>query len=176
MTARSRLAAWMLGPVMLAAPGCAYHLAGGAAIGFLPEHVRVLLILPFENRTTRPEIEQRITEEVTRQFAQRGRYSLTTKRSEADAMLQGAVTSYRTAPVRFSDAGLATRVEAVVTLQATLRELPNDNVLWSQSDLLFREQFDVPEGGEFFDQESLALEQIARGVSGALVTSILEGF
>jgi hypothetical protein len=90
-------------------------------------------------------------------------------------MLQGVVTSYRTAPVRFSDAGLATRVEAVVTLQATLRELPNDNILWSQGDLLFREQFDVPEGGEFFDQESLALEQIARGVSGALVTSILEG-
>ena len=83
---------------------------------------------------------------------------------------------YRTTPVQFNDAGLATRVEALVTVQATLRELPSDNILWSQSGLIFREQFDVPESGEFFDQESIALEGIALGVSSALVTSILEGF
>ena len=38
------------------------------------------------------------------------------------------------------------------------------------------EQFDVPETGEFFDQETLALDDIAAGAADVLVTSILEGF
>jgi hypothetical protein len=157
--------------------GCGYRLvgsAGGASI--LPEHIRAVVVIPFDNRTTRPEIEQRVTEEVARELSKRGRYAVVTDRAAADAMLEGAITTYRTSPVQFSAQGLATRVEAVVTLQATVRELATDAVLWSQQGLVFREQFDVPEGTEFFDQETLALDEIARGAAGVVVTSILEGF
>lgn len=162
--------------LLLACAGCGYRLAG-AGQGILPEHIKILTVLPFENQTTRPEIEQRVTEEVSRELSQRGRYEVVTDRTEAHAILDGAITSYRTIPVQFSSEGLATRVEAVVTLRATLRELSSDEVLWSQDGLIFREQFDVPEvEAEFFDQESVALDDIARGAAGALVTSILEGF
>jgi len=59
----------------------------------------------------------------------------------------------------------------------TLRDLPDERVLWNQSGLLFREQYDVPEAeSDFFDRETLALDEIAKGAAGALVTSILEGF
>jgi lysozyme family protein len=137
--------------------GCGYRLAGtGAPV--LPEHIKVLVVLPFENRTTRPEIEQRVTEEVARELAQRGRYEVVTDRTAADAMLDGAITSYRTSPVEFSAESLATRV------------------LWSQDGLVFREQFDVDPTEEFFDEESSALDEIARGAAGALVTSMVEGF
>ena len=133
-------------------------------------------MLPFENRTNRPEIEQRVTEEVADVLSRRGRYKVVTSRESADAVLEGAVTSYRTSPVQFTTSGRATRVEAFVTLQATLRETMNDEILWSQSGLIFKEQYDVPESGEFFDQESVALDDIAEGAAGVLITSILEGF
>ena len=69
------------------------------------------------------------------------------------------------------------RVETAVRLQATLRDLRTGATLWSQSGLVFREQYDVPETeAAFFDQETLALDEIARGASGALVSSIFEGF
>ncbi len=154
--------------------GCGYGLVGRASV--LPEHVRVVVILPFDNRTSRPEIEQRVTEELAREMAKRGKYDVVTEQSAADAMLEGAISGYRTIPVQFSPAGLATRVEAIVTIQATLRDLKSDEVLWSQRDLVFHEQFEVEEGEEFFDQETVALDSIARGAAGALVTSILEGF
>ena len=155
--------------------GCGYRLAGTAANPIL-QNVKVLVVVTFENRTTRPEIEQRVTEEVARELARRGRYEVVTDRSRADAMLEGAITSYRTSPVEFGTESRATRIEAVVTLQATLRELATDDVLWSQSGLIFREQFDFDETEAFFDEESIALDRIARGAAGALVTAIFEGF
>lgn len=164
-------------PVVLAlgAVGCGYRLSGyNPAL----RHIQIIAVLPFENRTSRPEIEQRVTEEVASQLARRSRYRVATDPTGADAVLEGAVTQYRTRPVQFTGEGRANRVEAVVTIQALLRQTSDDSVLWSQSGLIFKEQFEVPpeETAEFFDQESIALDDIARGAAGVLVTSIFEGF
>jgi len=154
--------------------GCGYALVGKGSV--LPDNIQSVAINAFENRTTRPEIEQRVTEEVAREFSQRGRYRIVSDPQKADAVLDGAIQSLATRPVQFSSAGRATRLETVVTLQATLRETATDEILWSQSRLMFREQYDVQEVGEFFDEETLALDDIARGAAGTLVSSILEGF
>jgi hypothetical protein len=142
----------------------------------VPEHIQKIVVTAFENRTTRPEIEQRVTEEVTRVLNSRGRFRTVTLTAEANAVLDGAVTSYRSIPVQFTTSGRATRVEAVITVQATLRDVIDDSVIWSQSGLIFKEQFDVAESGEFIDESGVALDRLARGVADALVTSIFEGF
>ncbi len=159
---------------LLVLAGCGYALVGKGTV--LPDHIKSVAINAFENRTTRPEIEQRVTEEVAREFSQRGHYRVVSDPQKADAVLDGAIQSWATRPVQFSDAGRAIRVETVVTLQATLRETATDEILWSQSRLIFREQYDIQEEGEFFDEETLALDDIARGAASTLVTSILEGF
>ena len=96
--------------------------------------------------------------------------------ADADAILEGAITLYETTPVQFTAAGRASRVEASVTVQATLRDRSNDAILWSQSGLIFRGQYNVEETGQFFDQESINMDQIARGAAEAVITSIFEGF
>jgi len=174
MSAGRTLALAPLLAVAALLPSCGYHLSGAA--NPLLQNIKIIAVLPFENRTNRPEIEQRITEKVTEELTRRGRYRVVTDRTAADAVLEGAVTSYRTSPVQFTSAGRATRVEASVTLQATLRNTFKDEILWSQSGLIFKEQYDVPESGQFVDQESLALDDIAKGAAGVLITSILEGF
>jgi TolB-like protein len=168
--------------VALVASGCGYRLAGQNT--FLPERIRVVAITPFENRTERPEIEQRVTEQVSREFSKRRSYQVIAGREGADAVLEGAVTGFRTEPVQFNAQGRATRVETIVTIDATFRDLSNDEILWSQANLLFRAQYDVQDvpvtagagGVGFFDQETLALDDIAEGAAGVLVNSILEGF
>jgi outer membrane lipopolysaccharide assembly protein LptE/RlpB len=172
-TARGRRLLWATAAIALAAacPGCGYKLAGGNT--FLPERIRVIMVAPFENRTQRPDIEQRVTEEVARELANRGRYKVVTERADADALLEGAITAYRTNPVQLDAQGRATRMETVVTLEATLRDLAAEKVLWSQSGLVFREQYDVQQEVR---NETIALERIARGAAGALVTSMFEGF
>jgi TolB-like protein len=162
----------ILGVCFLA--GCGYALVGTA--NPWPE-LTSIAVMPFENLTTRPEIEQRVTEEVASRLSRRGKFDVVTSRETADAVLEGAVSSYRTTPVEFSAEGRAVRVEVIVTIQASLRKVATDEVLWSQRGLIFKEQYDLPpEGEEFFDQETVAQTEIARGAAGALVTSIFEGF
>lgn len=160
--------------VLLCIVGCGYRLSGGK--NPLLKDVDVIAVLPFDNRTDRPEIEQRVTEETAQELAKRGSYRVGTDPAAADAVLVGAITNYLTVPVQFTGGGRATRVESTVIIEATLRNTANDEVLWSQAGLVFKEQYDIPESGEFFDQETVALDDIARGAAGRLVTSILEGY
>ncbi len=156
--------------------GCGYKLQGTGPSPFLPDRIRVIDLRPFENRTTRPEIEQRITEEIARQLSRRGQYDVAASATDADALFEGAITAYRTEPVEFNAQGRATRMLAIVTLQASLRDLSTDEVLWSQSGLSYRDEFEVPEFGTFRDQETIAIEEIAREAAGALVSALIEGF
>lgn len=169
------VAALTLGILVLATAGCGYALVGRGG-GVLPDHVKHIVVVSFENRTQRPEIEQRVTEEVSREVSRRGRYRVIAELDRADASVEGAILEYRTAPVQFDDDLRASRVEAVVRLECTVRDLTTDSVLWRQDGFVFRGQFDVPADETFSDQETLALDQIASEAAGALVTSILEGF
>ena len=166
-----RGAALVLAALALIASACGNKLAGRNT--FLPERVRVIMVAPFENRTTRPEIEQRVTENVANELSKRGRYKVVGARAGADALLEGAITEFRTSPVQLNAEGRATRMETVVTVQASLRDLSSEAILWSQSGLVFREQYDVQE--EVLE-ETLALDNIALGAAQALVTSMFEGF
>ncbi|MCP3980025.1 MAG: hypothetical protein GY716_12035 [bacterium] len=172
---RRRCAALLL--LLAACAGCGYRLLGSGGASALPPAVQSIAVLPFDNRTNRPEIEQRVTEEVARELSERSRLVVKTDAGATDAVLVGAVLSYGTTPVQFTDAGRATRVEATVSLQATLRQTADDQILWSQSGLIFKTQFDVPDDTTgFFDRETVALDDIARGAADVLVTSIFEGF
>lgn len=166
-----------LGCGLIATAGCGYKLAGTSSV--LPANIRVIAVLPFQNRSERPEIEQRVTEAVARELARRGKYEVVNTRAQADAVLDGVVTSYRRVPVEFNDEGREVRSEATLTVQATLRDTATDEILWNQSGLIFKEQYDLSEvttGGEFFDREPIALDALAEGVAGVLATSMFEGF
>jgi TolB-like protein len=169
-TLRPAIAALVLGATLV---GCGYKLSGGVS---LPDHIQVIAVVPFDNRTKRPEIEQRVTEAVAGELNKRSKIRVAIGAAGANAVLEGAITSYRTTPVQFGTSGRQNRAEAIVTLQATLRDTADDKILWSQSGLTFKEQFDVADTGAFFDEETVALDSIARGAAEVLVTSMVEGF
>lgn len=158
----------------LVLPSCGYRLAGTGT--FLGANIKKIAVAPFENKSTRPEIEIRTTEEVARELASRGGFKVVDKAS-ADAYLEGAVTDFRTTPVQFNDQGRATRLETTVVLRASLRDLSSGAILWSQANLIFRDQYDVQQTDvNYFDLETLALEDLAKGAADTLVSSITEGF
>ena len=171
MTDSRRAAAALL----LAASGCGYRLAGTGT--FLPPGIRTIAVAPFENRSARPEIDVRTTEAVARELSRRGGYHVVSDRTGADALLEGAVTRFETTPVQFNAQGRATRVEITVVVRASLRDLAKGEILWDQSNLLFREQYDVQQTDvNYFDLETTALDELARGAAQTLVNSITEGF
>ena len=155
--------------------GCGYKLAGTGT--FLPKNIKTIAVAPFENRTGRPEIEVRVTEAVARELSRHGGTKIVTDKRLADAYLEGAVTDIHTSPVQFNAEGRATRLETTVVLRASVRDLASGEILWSQANLLFRDQYDVQQlEADYFDLETLALDALARGAAQTLVNSITEGF
>ena len=166
----------LLGAALIfSAVGCGYRLAGRNQ--FLPENVKVIAVPPFTNNTRRPEIEQRITEAVTATFIRRGGYRTTAIEQQADAVLKGQVTGYDVTPVSVGADGRANRYEVVITAAVEMQGLPSGDVLYRSQHFVFKRQYDVVGGAaNIFDQEIVAIEDIAQDFAESVVTSILEGF
>ena len=159
----------------VACSGCGYKLAGTGTV--LPPNIKSIAVAPFENRTTRPEVEVRVTEAVAREMARHGSIKVVTDKGVADAYLEGVVTEFHTSPVQFNSEGRATRLETTVVLRSSIRDLVTGEILWSQANLLFRDQYDVQQvQADYFDLETLAMDALARGAAQTLVNSVTEGF
>jgi outer membrane lipopolysaccharide assembly protein LptE/RlpB len=156
---------------------CGYRLAGRG--DFLPPEIETIGVPPFANYTARPELEQRITEEILRQLQIRSSRKTSASRSGADAVLIGAVTGYRSTPVEINLDGRASTIQIIITARAQLQAIPDQEIIWAADNFTFRQNYPVGgglEGSDFVDVEGLALDAVARDFAEAVVTSILEGF
>ena len=92
------------------------------------------------------------------------------RQGAADAYLEGAVTDFRTTPVQFNAEGRATRLEtAVVAARLACGTSKSGETLWSQANLLFRDQYDVQQAqADYFDLETTCSWTLARGAARTL--------
>lgn len=156
--------------------GCGYALQGrGSSV--LSPGIETIGVPPFKNLTGRPELEQRISEELLRQFQIRSRRRTTASADGADAVLRGEVTAYRETPVEFNPDGRARTIEVRITARARLLATLDQRVIWASDHFTFRESYAVgEEAAAFVELETVAIEVVAADFAEAVVTSILEGF
>lgn len=158
-----------------ALPACGYHLVGHGTT--LPPSIAAVGIPVFVNRTSRPQLEQLVTEHVIDEFTSRGRVRIKSGEEGADAVLQGTLYSYALTPVLINEQGRAQRYEILITARVVLKETRTDKVLWEDDHFLFKRQYDVAETSvTFVDQQTVADDSVATDFARSVVTSILEGF
>lgn len=155
---------------------CGYNLTSKGSN--LPAHVKTIGVPPFRNQTTRPELGQRITENIIQALVNRGKYKVTTETRGVDAVLSGSVISWTTKPVGLSDEN--DEPEAVtVTLEAsvTFDDRKLGRVTWQEDRYRFSSEYDVQgDAEEYFDTELGAVEEVAEDFARAVVSAILQGF
>ena len=161
--------------IPLLAVSCGYALVGRS--NFLDPAIRTIEIPAFVNRTTRVELEQRVTQAVAQEFVSRGRLQLVTDAKQAHAILRGSIDSFDIFPIAF-DQGRATRYQVTVTAKIELLDHRNeDKVLWKNDHYRFSENYEVNLAStDAFDQETRAIQEIAVRFAEGLVTNLLEGF
>ena len=154
---------------------CGYGLVGRTS--FLDPSIRTIEIPAFVNRTTRVELEQRVTQAVAEEFVSRGRLQLVTNNKDAHAILRGSIDSFNIFPIAF-DQGRATRYQISITAKIELLDHRNeDKVLWRNDQYRFTENYEVNLAStDAFDQETRAIQEIAVRFAEGLVTNLLEGF
>lgn len=160
----------------LASLSCGYRLAGQG--NRLPASLKVIAVPAFENQTPWMRLEQRLTAAVMQEFIHRTRYQVVGSEKGADAVLAGKVLTAATAPVIFDPAtGRASAVAVSVTLAVEFRDLHTKQVLYANSNYVFREQYEITgDLDSFFEERDPALERLARDFAASLVSAILEGF
>ncbi|HEY0141150.1 MAG TPA: LptE family protein [Thermoanaerobaculia bacterium] len=165
----------LLALLALSLNGCGYALVGRS--NYLDPSIKTIEVPAFVNRTTRVELEQRVTQEVAEEFVSRGRLRLVTDSKEAHVILRGSIDSFNIFPIAFEQ-GRATRYQISITAKIELLDHRNeDKVLWRNDQYRFSENYEVNlQTTDAFDQESRAIREIAVRFAETLVTNLLEGF
>ncbi len=173
---RRRCILLALSAMALLPAGCGYTLVGQGSN--IPEDVQAILLKPFENETTRIEVEQFLTQAVAEEIVTRQRFRLVTEESEADAILEGTVLSFRVTPVTFDAEGRGEEYEiTLISRMAFYRTDEDKTSLWANERYLFRENYELDSSEDsFFDRENVAIEQSSVRFAETVVTDLLEGF
>lgn len=174
---RTRLRGYAVaGLIAILCGGCGYSLVGKG--NFLDPSIRTLEVPAFGNRTTRVELEQRVTQAVADEFVSRGRLRLVATPNEADAILRGSIDSFGIFPIAFNQQGRATQYQISITAKIELVDhRKEDKVIWKNDQYRFTENYQVDvQTADTFDQESRAIREIAVRFAETLVTNLLEGF
>jgi outer membrane lipopolysaccharide assembly protein LptE/RlpB len=163
----------ILSLVLLSA--CGYTLVGHS--NFLDPSIRTIEVPAFVNRTTRVELEQRVTQAVAEELVARGRLQLVNDTKQAHVVLRGSIDSFNIFPIAF-DQGRATQYQISITAHIELLDHRNeDKVLWKNDQYRFTENYEVNLGNtDAFDQETRAIQEIAVRFAEGLATNLLEGF
>ena len=91
--------------------------------------------------TQRVGLEQRLSGEIARELASRGRFKVQATADGADAVLTGAVVGFNLFPVAFDSQGRATDYQVQITTRASLKTLPEEKVLWENPAFTFRDNY-----------------------------------
>jgi curli biogenesis system outer membrane secretion channel CsgG len=165
----------------LATPGCGYALAGRGA--FIPAYINVVGIPQLVNATAFFELEQILTQKIRTEFIGRGRYTVVNDPEGADAVVTGTVTAVYVQPVGFTEQQLASRYQFTLTMNVQFTDTRTSQILWSNSALTFREEYELStrsnvalEGATFLSQERSSFDRIADDVARTVVTAIVEAF
>ncbi len=161
---------------LLFTSSCGYHVAGQAMR--IPPDVKTIAVPAFKNSSSTFRIEQQVTAAVTREMLERTHYKIVAQPGGADAALKGTIKEVRVHALTFDiNTGLATSLQIVVNLDVQLEDLHTHHLIFSNSNYVYREEYQVSETpAALFEEDKPAIDRLSRDVARTLVTDILENF
>jgi hypothetical protein len=152
---------------------CGYHLRGTGSS--LPSHIKNINIPMFKNRTTRFQLDLKMTQSVIDEIVSRGKVEIAGDAQSAQAILIGEIVTFNANPIGFAGA-TADRYNITIVAKVVLRDLVNRRVVFSNPSYVYQGEYQVPEGSDFEAVETEAINEIAEKFARSLVSTILEGF
>jgi hypothetical protein len=153
---------------------CGYHLRGTGSS--LPPHIKMLNVPMFANRTTRFELDLKLTQGVIDEMIARGKVEITDKTENADAILIGEILRFYAMPIGFGEDATADRYNISIVAKIVLRDVIQKKVIFSNPSFVYQGEYTVPEGTDFESVETEAIDEMAVKFARSLVVAILEGF
>lgn len=155
---------------------CGYHTAGKG--GSQIPNLNTLAVPTFINQTTTYKVGQTLTSAVVKELLKRTNYKLVYHDdNSADATLHGTVTAAAAFPQTY-DPQTSRASSMVVTVNMKITLVARDGrVLYDNPNYSFRDQYQISRDiSTFFEEETPALDRLARDFARTLVSDMLEAF
>jgi outer membrane lipopolysaccharide assembly protein LptE/RlpB len=157
--------------VALTIAGCGYTVRGR-----LPSHIKTVGVPIFANRTVEPDVEGLLTRAIVEAFSVNGRLRVVHP-DDADAILDGEVVGYRIDSIAFDPRANARQYRLYVTLNLRFRDVKRQTVLFEQSGLQERADFQVFGAvADTISREEAALRVAAVQIAQTVVNLAVERF
>jgi outer membrane lipopolysaccharide assembly protein LptE/RlpB len=158
--------------------GCDYHTAGAAT--HLPANVRTLAVPVFATKAQAFHTEMAFTKAVVRELDTRTKYRIMQSDKEmpdADATLTGTILSQSASPLTYdSSSGQTSSYLVTITAKVVLKA-HDGRILYQNDAMAYREQYQSTQDlSGFIQEDSPAVQRLARDFAQALVSDILESF
>ena len=170
-----RLRRLLLAPTLLLT-ACGYHTVGASS--HIPANVRTLAVPIFATRAQAFHTEFAFTQAVIRELNTRTKYRILNSDSkDADATLRGVILSESASPLTYdSTSGQTSSYLITITARVTLTAR-DGHVLYQNDSLPFREQYQsTQDTTSFIQEDSPAVQRIARDFAQTIVATILESY
>jgi outer membrane lipopolysaccharide assembly protein LptE/RlpB len=155
----------------LLASGCGYSLRGN-----LPEHLQTVAVPMFQNRTLVPAVENFMTTAVLNAFSTNGRLRVVGV-NEADAILDGEITSYSLQAISYDAAANVTQYRLTLTLNLAFRDVRRNRVLLQRRGYSDRVDFAIPGTvAETIAAAETALQRVSTEIARSVVSFVIEEF
>lgn len=132
----------------------------------------------FQNTTQSYHTEVAFTQAVVRELSSRTPYRLeTSKDGDADATLEGTITGFQMSPLTYNSR-TGESSSFLITVRASVKLVDrNGKVLYQNGSYLFRQQYETTEDlATFIQEDSPAVQRLARDFARSVVSDILESF
>ncbi len=160
--------------VALVSSRCGYRLRGTGS--FLPPHIETVSIPDFGNLSPRYELDVKLTRAVIDEMVARSKVKIAGDGQNADAVLEGEITSYSATPIAFTGEVRPDRYSIRVMARIVLLDRIKQKVLFSNPGFTYIQEYEVPQGSDFESVENEAIDKVAGRFARSLVATILEGF
>ncbi|MCP2519202.1 LPS assembly lipoprotein LptE [SCandidatus Aminicenantes bacterium Aminicenantia_JdfR_composite] len=153
---------------------CGYKLSGTGS--FLPPHIKTISVPMFKNNTQRYQLDEKFTQAVINELVARGRFKISSAQEKADAILLGEINSFTVNPISFTEEGRADRYSITIVAKVVFKDLVRKKVLFMNSHYVFRDEYEITGQGDFYSEETVAIERISEKFARSVVSLIVEGF
>ena len=155
---------------------CGYHVAGRG--NALPQEWKAIAIPALKNKTSNYRVEQRFTQALVREMISRTKYRVVPQEKDADAVLEGEVSSLQATPVLFDPVTTrATLMLVSISLRVRLVDRSSGKPVYQNSKLVFRNEYEISTDiASFFQEEGPGLDRMARDFARTVVSAVLEKF
>jgi outer membrane lipopolysaccharide assembly protein LptE/RlpB len=174
MNRSHQFAIWslLLGLAVTVTAACGYKVQ--SSVRSLPAGINSLGIPTFNNSTSQYRIEQRVTAAVLKEFSERTRVPVDSKKSGVDAVLLGDIRLINSSPVTYAADAYGSAFVVTVQVAVKLVRTSDSSVLWENPGFLFTERYVLTNKvTNYFPEEGPALDRLSHDFAASLTSTIL---